>query len=191
LAFAPNSKDKVLPPKYIIVLGSGFHQGSILEEDYLDDVSYGRVLRGVSVWHRYPTAKLIVSGASLNYPFRSPDRMVQLMANVAASAGVPRIQIIKEPRALNTRQHPLEVLKFPEITYRTPIAIVTSPWHMRRAKQEFGRYFTTTQYHPVIFAPTSLTWQSFIPDAGALRISTRYIKEWVGLVWYALVAKLP
>jgi uncharacterized SAM-binding protein YcdF (DUF218 family) len=178
-------------PAYIFVLGSGFILGASVPEDVLVEECHRRVLAGVAMWRKHPEATMVFAGASKARDGRQSGRMAQLMAKTAALQGVPARRIVLEPRSKNTREHPLEALQLPEITPQTPICLVTSAWHMRRAKCEFDRYFINIMIQPVSLRSGALGWKLFVPLPDALEDTTTYLREWVGMAWYAILRFLP
>ena len=119
--------------------------------------------------------------------FREPDRLAQLMADAAMRRGAPTSAILLEPRSINTREHPIEALKLPGVTSTTPIAVVTSDWHIRRAKQEFRRYFQQVYNYPAPPLQGAPGVQSLIPSAESLGANTLLLREWVGILWYKIL----
>ncbi len=181
----------VSPPTYIFVLGGGYLPGTNLNEDLLVEESQRRALHGIAVWHRYPAARLVFSGASREYAdLRDDARQVQLMADVAHSRGVPATSTLLERRSGNTREHPVEALKLPGVTPSTPIGVVTSGWHMRRAQRQFCRYFRQVAMYPVPAVPRPMIWQDFVPNADALDANTTLMREWVGVLWYEILDRI-
>jgi uncharacterized SAM-binding protein YcdF (DUF218 family) len=174
-------------PAFIFVLGGGYDPGVIPDEDNLSAESERRVVHGVTLWRRYPHARLVFSDA-LEYPGRRElARHAQLMAATAINRGVPASAVLLEPRSRNTREHPLEALTLPGVTSAIPIAVVTSGWHMRRAQRKFCRYFQHVRIDPVPELQRSVGCQDFIPDAGTLDANTTPLREWVGMFWYAIL----
>ena len=174
-------------PAFIFVLGGGYYPGFIPDEDVLVAESQQRVLHGVTLWRRYPNARMIFSGTEYEYNgIYEADRLVQLMAETARSKGVPASMMLLESRSRNTREHPIEALKLPGVSPEIPIAVVTSSWHMRRAKREFSRYFYKVQPYPVPERQRPLSWNDFIPDADTLSNNTTLLREWVGMFWYEI-----
>jgi uncharacterized SAM-binding protein YcdF (DUF218 family) len=175
-------------PAFIFVLGGGYHPGVIPDEDILVAESQRRVLHGLTLSRRYPNARMVFSGAAYEYKgIRKADRLVQLMAEAAQIRGVPASAVLLESRSGNTREHPVEALTLPGVTSTTPIALVTSGWHMRRAQREFCRYFKQVQPYPVLEVQRPVGWQDFIPDADTLDANTNLLREWVGMLWYAIL----
>ena len=182
-----DSPEKVaLSPAYIFVLGGGYQLGADQSEDLLILESQRRVLRGVVVWKSFSSARLVLSGAS-GGEGRSKEHHAELMRDLANVSGVPVEQIVMETQSVNTRMHPIEALRLPGVTTATPIGLVTSAWHMRRARNEFCRYFQHVALFPVPIAPRRVLWRDFIPDANALDNNTTLLREWTGLLWYTFV----
>ena len=180
--------DSTIAPAYIFVLGGGYLPGVIPEEDVLVVESQRRVLRAITLWRRFPNARLVLSGAVHEYDgFREPDRLAQLMADAAMRRGVPTSAILLEPRSINTREHPIEALKLSGVTSTTPIAVVTSDWHIRRAEQEFRRYFQQVYNYPAPPLQGAMGLQSLIPSADSLGANTLLLREWVGILWYKIL----
>lgn len=177
-----------LSPALIFVLGGGYLPGVIPDEDILISESQRRVVHGVNIWRHYPDARMIFSGAAYEYEgIRGVDRLVQLMSETAQNRGVPASAVLLEPHSRNTREHPIEALKMSGVTPVIPIGIVTSDWHMRRARREFCRYFPQVQTYPVPKVKSPLVWQDIIPNANTLDANTTLLREWVGMLWYTIL----
>ncbi len=183
-----SSPESAITPAYIFVLGGGYLLGNIPEEDVLVEESQLRVLHAVTLLRRFSNARMVLSGATYEYErVREPDRLAQLMFEVALNRGVPASSMLMEAHSRNTREHPVEGLKISGITTTTPIGLVTSGWHMRRAHREFCRYFNQVINYPV--SPMQRPWilRDFVPDADILDANTTLLREWVGMVWYAIL----
>ena len=185
LAVHPN-ENSTTPPVAIFVLAGGYLPGATRDEDVLVAESHRRVLHAVAIWRCYPDAILVFSGASEEYQGRKPDRDAQLMADVAMCRGVPRSSILLEPRSINTREHPIEALKLPGVTPIISIGVVTSDWHIRRAEQEFRRYFQQVYTYPLPSLWNTQGLQSLMPTADSLDNNTAFLREWVGIMWYKI-----
>jgi uncharacterized SAM-binding protein YcdF (DUF218 family) len=67
------------------------------------------------------------------------------------------------------------------------IWLVTHAWHMPRAKLSFENAGFSVVPAPTEFVTSyKLTALSFLPDAGALRDSSRFFHEIIGIAWYRL-----
>ena len=170
-------------PDVIFVLAGGYLAGATSDEDVLGTESQRRVLHAVGIWRCYPDAILVFSGAQ---GMLRPERLTQLMADAAMCQGVPRSSILLEPHSTNTREHPIEALKLPGMTSATPIGVVTSDWHIRRAEQEFRRYFQQVYTYPLSPLRGTQGLQSLMPTADSLDDNTTLLREWVGILWYKI-----
>lgn len=187
----PETESTAVEPKYLLVLAGGWRPGATPEEDFLELENQRRVVHGAHVWRRYPDARLVLSGVAGAYgEYRSAVRQVELMADVARRWGVPEGAIVLESRSADTRAHPVEALKLPGIAPPTPIGIVTSGWHMRRAHREFCRYFDNLALYPVGPMYHRRGWRQLIPDARALRDNGTFLQEWIAVLWYDLRARI-
>jgi len=145
--------------------------------------SVDRILTAAQWWRMHRKARLIIGGADTLSGGRVSTRSLELMRELAIVHGVDPSAITLETHSRNTREHPIALLQLPGITPRTRVGLVTSAWHMRRAAASFRRRFATVIEHPA--PPAETTW-SLLPSSDALAYSTAMLREWVGIVWYAI-----
>ena len=109
------------------------------------------------------------------------------MRDMAVSRGVPPQSIELETWSTHTREHPLGLLRLPRITPATRVGVVTSDWHMRRARLIFRRYFADVTAHPAVASPPPFVLNDLLPTDDGLADTTTALQEWIGIAWYALV----
>ena len=170
---------------YIFVLGGGYEPGVEPENDVLVRETQQRVQAAVVWWRVQQSAELVMTGAAL-VQGRTEGRMVELMAEEAIARGLPRSRIVLERYSENTRRHPVEALKLPNITPATPIGIVTSSWHARRSANEFKKHFYAVISRPVPRVRNSIKVDDFVPAAECLASSTTLLREYGALLWYSV-----
>lgn len=169
-------------PAVIVVAGAGSNP------EGLSSTTEARVDAGVRWWRRHPRALLVMAGADTLPGGLSPDTAL-LMRSEAIRRGVPARSVVVDTQSRDTREHAIELAKRAGITRDTPVGVVTSEWHMRRALAAFRRHFRT-----VIAGPEDddhayeepIIAGSFLPDARSLVASTAMLHEWIGIAWYAL-----
>jgi uncharacterized SAM-binding protein YcdF (DUF218 family) len=175
-------------PEYVVVLAGGYHAGTTPDLDALSSSTMTRVLFGVRYWKSHPSARLVMTGSQPGDG--NPGRMTELMAEAAMFRGVPRGAIIRETAARNTREHPIRLRLLPGLTSASRLAVVTSDDHERRALVEFRRYFIHVDPQPV--GDPELTRRrrvsDWFPQRDGLDSSTTAIQEWIGILWYEIVA---
>lgn len=174
-----------IAPEVIVVASGGSVPGPAPEFDVLSESSASRIVSGVNWWREHPSARLILTGA--DQTANGPSiRTLELMRDAAIRMGVPAEKIAIESRSFNTREHAREIARMPGITGTMRIGLVTSPWHMRRARAEFARHFANVVPHAAKMQHDRLILNDVIPSSIALRTSTRLLHEWLGIAWYAL-----
>lgn len=171
------------PAQAIVVLGGGqYHAAPEYGADTVSEATLVR-LRYAAHLHRQSGKPVLVSGGA---PEGSPTSEAQAMKTVLETEF--RVPVIWAETASNTtleNARASQVLLAPLGIKR--IYLVTHAWHMPRAQ----RVFTQAGFD-VVPAPTQfathfrLTLLDFMPNASALRDSSRFLHEIVGLVWYRI-----
>jgi len=169
-------------PEVIAILSGG----SDRELGLLSSQSSARVAAGVEWWREHPRARLVMSGADVTTAGTS-TRTLELMRDLAVDRGVPPQRIELETWSTRTLEHPRGLLRLPGITRATRVGVVTSDWHMRRARSVFRRWFADVTVHPIAASTPPRLLNDFLPCAGGLSDTTYALQEWIGIAWYALV----
>ena len=184
-------------PRYIFVLSAGFDIADEPELDASGTETVRRVNRAVVLWRDYPNATLVMTGAQpgmhglqghglQGQSLRSPEQQGQLMQAQAQRLGVPAANIIIDAISLNTKGHAKQARDSALFAPDMALAIVTSDFHLRRARREFSRYFNNVRMigsDPVVtddsFSDISLA--SLFPRTNAVAETTMYLREYVAL----------
>ena len=174
-------------PRYIFVLSAGFEIADEPEMDASGRETVRRVNRGVMLWRDYPNATLVMTGAQPGMEdLREPEQQGLLMQAQAQRLGVPAANIIIEAISLNTKGHAIQARDSALFAPDLALAIVTSDFHLRRARREFSRYFNNIRMigsDPVItdnsFSDISVAF--LIPRVDAVANTTMCLREYVAL----------
>jgi len=170
-------------PEFIFVLGGGYELGNNEAQDFLGTESIRRVNSASALWQKYPQAIVVFSGGQLGTEGeRPPSRHGELSAEHAISLGLAESRIVIESVSLNTRQHPIEALKLAGVDSSSEIAIVTSDFHLRRARGEFKKYFDNIAVFGTDDSASTVSWLDFMPLATHLDENSYRIKEFAGIV---------
>jgi len=167
---------------FVVVLGSGHVSDPRLPvTSQIGTVSLVRLIEGIRIYKANPGAKLIVSG----WGGRDPVPNAEVVANVALALGVPRVDIIEEPRARDTLN---EAKLIKEIIKDDSFALVTSANHMPRAVALFRKQGLSPIPGPTNYFVRNLNNQSFRLrfDTGNLEQTNSAIHEYLGLAWAKL-----
>lgn len=171
------------PPSVILVLGDGLSLGRDSADDRITLSQWSRARRAIAWWRESPSARIVLSGQSAARN-RPPERLAVLTREVLLAAGVPDSLIVMEPRSRVTREHPAEALRIPGLQRDTPVGIVTSEWHMRRARAVFRAEFASVQWRSADISEWTPSWLDVVPSAESLSASAFDAVEWVGSVVY-------
>jgi uncharacterized SAM-binding protein YcdF (DUF218 family) len=152
------------PLPFIVVLCGGCRSTG-----KLNDASCARVEYGVELWRRGLGHTLILSGGR-----RTPHRpsCAPRMKALAEGFGVSAGQIVVEDRSSRTTENAAEVAALLRALGASSMLLVTSPFHMRRAKLCFEK-----QGLDVACAPTPRMGH------GAL-LAKEVLHEYLGLAYY-------
>jgi uncharacterized SAM-binding protein YcdF (DUF218 family) len=175
-------------PDFIYVLAGGFDIGDSAEQDANGVETTRRVNRGVQLWREHPDATLVMAGGQPGADsLRGPDRQGLLMQAQAERLGVPATSIVIDSVSMNTNGHAKVAREAGLHGTDAPLAVVTSDFHLRRARREFSRFFADIRLFgsdPTITDDSfsDLSLMSLAPRVDALRDSTTYLREYVALV---------
>lgn len=183
IEIAPVDPLRAAPAQAIVVLGGGqYHNAPEYGTATVGEASLMRV-RYAAFLHRKTGAPVLVSGGA---PEGSPRNEAQVMkATLEEEFQVPvtwaesdSINTLENARASRAILAPLGIHR---------IYLVTHAWHMRRAHSAFARAGFDVVPAPTLFATHFRTTAlDFMPNAHALRDSSRVMHEWLGLVWYRI-----
>ena len=147
-----------------------------------------RFFAGVSLFQKRKAPKLLFTGGSTPYEKKSKNEGT-LYKEHAISLGIPSNAITTTDRVFNTAQEAREIKK--ELNKNNSpykILLVTSAFHMQRAKKQFERQGFIVQPFPVDFKTSKMSpWQSpykWIPNASSLYRSSKAIRELLGRAIY-------
>jgi len=175
-------------PTFVYVLSGGYDLGDVPAHDSSGVETVRRVNKAAEMWQRYPEAVLVMAGSQPGVDgLRPADQQGRLMTLQAERLGVPARNIRVETLSLNTNGHAKVARDSGWHQPDDPLMIVTSDFHLRRARHEFARFFNNLRMigsDPVIsdgsFADLSI--RSFFPKTDALQDSTTYLREYVALL---------
>jgi uncharacterized SAM-binding protein YcdF (DUF218 family) len=175
-------------PDFIYVLSGGYDVGDLAEEDANGVETTRRVNRGVQLWREHRDATIVMAGSQPGMDgLRAPEQQGLLMQAQAERLGVPETNIVVDSVSLNTNGHAKVARDAGLHGTDARLAIVTSDFHLRRARREFSRFFSDIRLYGSDPAITDDSWSdlspgSLIPRVDALRDSTTYLREYVALV---------
>jgi uncharacterized SAM-binding protein YcdF (DUF218 family) len=173
----------------VVVLAGGVaRRGGLRSTEQLQPFSLQRLLCGRELMTRGVAPVLVFSGGNAD-PFRRQTPEATVMARTLASLGNTPWPIELETRSRTTYENAAETQTL--LGARRRIALVTSALHMPRAMAHFTHQDFAATAFPCGFAagPPEPGVLEYLPNVGALRLSTLAINEWIGWGLYRLVGR--
>ncbi len=181
----------VAPSDGIVVLSGGRHlpPGNTKIIEWHDP---DRFLAGIELYKEHKSNRLIFTGGINPLTSNLPPEG-DIYIKEAISMGLPKEDLFTTYPVNNTLQEAKAIKKLlnNEIPYkRTRIILVTSAFHMKRAKKVFEREGISVQPYPVDFKSNKSFFSSlrnpisWIPSSSSLNKSSKAIREIIGRFIY-------
>jgi len=186
-AYPPQAAEAVEMAQAIVVLGGGlFHRQGWVDPD--GNQAVDRYWHAARLFHAGRAPIVIVAGG------HSPDRRGKTSEAEAGqrylmAMGVPAEAIVLESESSTTHENAINVAELARLRGWEHLILVTSALHMRRSLASFRAAGldprpAATDFH---WGEATDSWiRNVLPNANALRDSTRLIHELVGLWYYRL-----
>jgi uncharacterized SAM-binding protein YcdF (DUF218 family) len=181
---SPPLTEKRIAADAVVVLGGGSVDLQWLgAEPEPNGETASRLVKGIELAQRL-RLPLILSGGN-GEPFATTVNDADVMAGTASALGLPRQMVIVENLSRNTLENSHAVRK---LLKGNRVILVTSAYHMKRAKAMFVLRGFTVIPAPTCFLGQTRRWSltALIPRAGSLMHSTTAIAEWISLGWWGL-----
>jgi len=180
------SREALATLDLVVVLGAGYYRsGGFRDCPELTEVTYARLVNGVTVFRQSTAGTLAVCGGG-----SGGEAAATIMKDLAAELGVPEIKIIAQARSHNTRQDATELKEMLPERQGKRIGLVTSALHMPRAVRVFEEVFRGSTIVPIpvnyVYVQSAAHVTDLVPSAKTLLVSTYAVHEWIGMLWYSL-----
>ena len=110
----------------------------------------------------------------------------EVLARRAIGMGIREKQILLTGIVSNTADEAAEVKTLMEFGGMRRVILVTSSFHMPRAKMLFDRAGIVSIPYPTDFKASGghSDWMSFVPSANGLNQTSNAVREWIGRLYY-------
>jgi uncharacterized SAM-binding protein YcdF (DUF218 family) len=181
-----------VPVADAVLVLSGMLGGFESEFGYVTD--WGdpdRFFVGIQLVQAGKAEKLIFTRGQ--YPWSKAPPEGELLKQKALEMGISREQILLTSLVVNTEQESLAVKDLTEKYGLTKIILVTSSFHLPRAKLLFDAAGIETYPYPTDFkaAGNNLDWLDFVPNADAFASTSFGLREFIGRAYYWLKFSFP
>jgi uncharacterized SAM-binding protein YcdF (DUF218 family) len=180
----------------IVVLGGGI-KPQIPPRPWIDVADAGdRTLYAAQLYREGKAPIVILSGGRIAWRGGGPSESKD-MATLIEALGVPASAILQDPTSLNTYENAVNVRQILESHHLQRVLLVTSALHMPRSMRIFRKLKIEAIAAPTDFMVTAQDMQeagdtiqgfllNLLPDVERLQLSTRALKEYVGIQVYRL-----
>ena len=187
--------EKQHPPKALNELGTYdavvVLSGMLLPFEYSDTlhVEWGdpdRFFAGIDVLKSGKAPILIFTRGKM--PWSSLPAEGELLKAKAVELGINESQILLSNTVANTADEAAAVAQLMNVHQIKRILLVTSSFHMPRAKLLFDKQGIDSVAFAVDFKATgqTISWFSLMPSAGGFRETSEGIREYIGRLYYML-----
>lgn len=176
-----------VPKADAVLVLSGMMGGFETEEGYVTE--WGdpdRFFVGVQLVKMGKADRLIFTRGKMPWSESPPEG--ELLKQKALEMGIFPEQILLTSIVSNTAEESAAVKDLMAERQLNKIILVTSSFHLPRAKLLFDQVGVETYPYPTDFkvASREITWLHFIPSADALRNTSSGIREYLGRIYYWL-----
>jgi uncharacterized SAM-binding protein YcdF (DUF218 family) len=184
----------VLPQKVdgVVVLGGGFEGAINLARGGYELNSGGdRYVEAAILARRFPAAKIVISGGAGALVLEG-ESDAGTAPRLLIALGVAPDRLVLETRSRNTYENAVFTREMVTPKLGETWLLVTSAFHMPRAKALFDKAGFATVPWPVDYRTTGREGVSLFADnaADSLQATTLAIREWVGLFAYWLTGRI-
>jgi len=171
--------------EFVVVLAGGHvYEPGMPITSQLSPGSLIRLVEGVRIYRRHPGSKLVVDGSG------TVISTAHLMKQLALELGVPREDIIMDPRPKDTKD---EARLLKAIVSDAPFVLVTSASHMPRAMAMFKKQGMEPLPAPTghqVMEKAQAELQDFFPSGDSIGRFETLVYEYLGWAWAKLRGQL-
>ncbi|MER8489187.1 YdcF family protein [Mesorhizobium australicum] len=183
-----------LPKKVdgIVVLGGGFEGAiNLARRGYELNSSGDRMVETAILARRFPQAKVVVSGGNGSL-FFDGEGDADTAPRLLEALGVPADRLLLEDKSRNTYENAVFSRELVKPKPGETWLLVTSAFHMPRAKALFDKAGFPTVQWPVDYRTSGREGVGLFRDnaADSLQNTTIAVREWIGLFAYWLSGRI-
>ncbi len=151
-----------------------------------------RIYHPMVLYKKGLVKKILITGGNIKLNPKPDDLCeAELLERFLLDCGIPESDIIVEPKARNTHENAVYSKQILEAHgwKDQNVLLVTSAFHMRRAKACFDKEGINATVFSTDFYTSDATLSFFdlVPDQGTMGLSTILMHEWLGYASYKLM----
>jgi uncharacterized SAM-binding protein YcdF (DUF218 family) len=182
----------------IVVLGGGEEPAAAPQPMAAINDAGDRLIYAALLYKQGASPHVLVSGGIVGVDGPTLQPGAEAMAELLGMLGVPEDALWLEPHSRNTYENAVESKKLLDERGIRRIILVTSAMHMPRSLAIFAKQGFDVIPAPTDYSVTQADWDYYltpspevqifnlIPDADTLNMTTRALKEYIGILIYRL-----
>lgn len=177
---------------YVILLGGFSNLDRSSGNGYSMNERGNRLMTSLELFKSGKADKILVSGGCGDIWLEKESEAI-VVQDFLIKLGLDSSSIIAEPKSRNTYENAVFTKKLlDQINPNAKCLLVTSAFHMPRAKRLFEKQGINITAHPTDFInrPLNRPDHIFIPSSKTLWTWEFIIKEWIGITLYKIVGKI-
>ncbi|MEB3295743.1 MAG: YdcF family protein [Synechococcales bacterium] len=189
------NRPSVIPTADAIVVLGGATSSQMSPRPWVEVGDEGdRVLYAAKLYREQKAPRIVLTGGRIAWRDGGTAEAID-MATLLETMGVPRSALLFEEKALNTHENAVNVKPILEAQRVQKFLLVTSALHMPRSLMIFRKLGmdpipAPTDFRMVEVGSSQDSVEAFLlsllPDADQLRLTTRALKEYIGILVYRL-----
>jgi uncharacterized SAM-binding protein YcdF (DUF218 family) len=190
--------DPVPSADVIVVLGGGTESGQFPRPAVEVNSAGDRVLYAARLYKDGKAPRLLLSGGNIDWLNGRTMTPAEEMATILELTGVPRADMILQPRSQNTYEDALYSSKIIKEMGAEQVLLVTSAQHMPRSVALFRNQGIEVIPAPTDYTITQSGWDNLfsfdlqttlvnlIPNVSSMSLITSVLKEYIGIWVYQM-----
>ena len=183
--------DQIVRPYKVGILLGGYSSSSILPRHDRQNFNHSgnRFFNAFELYHAGKVEKLLLTGGSsrlIDKTYLEAETMKEYLIRM----GVPEEDILTDSRSRNTYENAVYAKELIDsANIRGNYLLITSAWHMPRAKACFDKAGVSYTPYSVDFLTVEDRWHIgnlLLPNPYGFKLWQLLIKEWVGMVAYKM-----
>jgi len=172
-------------PGAIVMLSGQIDDGRVTPSYYELTESSDRFVETLRLAHRYPQARVLLSGGSGALVQAGRQSEARVLARLSREIGLAPSRLLIDDRSRNTRENAVESKRLLEQSHiKGPVLLVTSAMHMPRSVGCFEKVGQPVVPWPVDYQRHGFGLGAFIPKVDPLARSRSVLHELAGLLAY-------
>ena len=180
----PKKYESIGYHKAAVVLSGGVTTKIINGDIIVEWSDPDRFFAGLNAVQYKKADKVIFTRGKMPWSASVPEG--EVLKKAAMDFGIPLEKILLTTTVSNTAEEAKAVKSVMQLEGIESILLITSSFHMPRAKLIFDQADVVSEPYPTDFKELyrTYTWQSFFPSASAFQRTSSGIREYIGRIYY-------